>query len=220
MSVIEVDVWADVVCPWCFIGKHRLERAVAACEHPAEVTVRYHAYELDPQTPVGSGEGIIGYLAARTGKSEQEARQMAEGAAISGRPDGVDIQIDTQLRSNSFDAHRLVALGANQGGPALQAAVLERFYVAHFTQGRPIDDHEALQRLSAEAGLDERRVGALLAGDEFADSVRADEDAARQMGIQGVPFAVANMKVAVSGAQSVETFSELLSSAAAQADRA
>ena len=117
-----------------------------------------------------------------------------------GRPDGVHIDVDKQLRANSFDAHRLVALGLAQGGPALQAAVLERFYSAHFSEGKAIDDIETLQRLGAEAGLDGRRVSAVLAGDEFADHVRADEAAATDIGITGVPFFMANRRVALSGA--------------------
>ncbi len=213
MSTIEIDVWADVVCPWCYIGKHRLARAIAESAHPAEVSVRYHAYELDPETPVGTGTGILTHLAERYDRSTDEAREMAEQAATAGRPDGVDIRVDTQLRSNSFDAHRLIALGLMQGGPALQGAVVERLYAAHFTEGRAIDDHTELQRLGAEAGLDEGRVAAVLATEEFTDSVRADEDAARQMGITGVPFFVANRRVAVSGAQPVETFGRLLTTA-------
>lgn len=213
MTAIEVDVWADVVCPWCYIGKRRLEQAVAESAHPAEVTVTYHAFELDPATPVGGGVSVVEHLAQTRGVDLEEARAMAEHAAMVGRPDRIDIEVDHQVRANTFDAHRLVALGLAQGGHALQAAVLERFFSAHFTEGKPIDDIEALQRLGAEAGLDGRRVSAVLAADDFADQVRADERAAEQIGITSVPFALANKRVAVSGAQPVEVFGQMLEAA-------
>ena len=138
---------------------------------------------------------MLAWLAQRYGTDLDGAREIAERPAVMGRPDGVEIDVDKQLRANSFDAHRLVALGLAQGGPALQAAVLERLYSAHFTEGKAIDDIETLQRLGAEAGLDGRRVSAVLAGDEYADHVRADEEAAVDIGITGVPFFMANRRV-------------------------
>jgi predicted DsbA family dithiol-disulfide isomerase len=213
MSAIDVDVWVDVVCPWCYLGKRRLEQAIAESAHPAEVTVTYHAFELDPRTPVGGGVSAIEHLAQVSGVSLDEARTMAEHTAMIARPDGIDIEVDRQVRANSFDAHRLIALGLAQGGHALQAAVLERFFSAHFSEGKPIDDIEALQRLGAEAGLDGRRVSAVLAADDFADLVRADQKAAQDIGITSVPFALANRRVAVSGAQPVELFGQMLGAA-------
>jgi predicted DsbA family dithiol-disulfide isomerase len=210
---VEIDVWADVVCPWCYIGKHRLEQAVAESRHPAEVTVTYHAFELDPTVPRGDGRSVVAWLAERYGTDLDGARELAERPAVMGRPDGVDIDVDGQKRANSFDAHRLVALALAQGGHALQAAVLERFYHAHFTEGRQIDDHEVLQRVGAEAGLDGRRLSAVLASDEYAAQVRADEAAAVDIGITAVPFFMANRKVAVSGAHSAEVLGQLIASA-------
>jgi predicted DsbA family dithiol-disulfide isomerase len=213
MNAVEIDVWADVVCPWCYIGKRRLEQAVAESAHPAEVSVTYHAYELDPHAPVGDGETVLAWLGQRYGKDPAGARDIAERPAVAGRPDGIEIDVDHQLRANSFDAHRLVALGLAQGGLALQAAVLERFFSAHFSEGKQIDDTETLQRLGAEAGLDGRRVSAVLASEDFAAEVRADEDAAQDIGITGVPFFIANRKVALSGAHSVEVIGQLIETA-------
>lgn len=207
---VQIDVWADVVCPWCYLGKRRLELAIAESAHPAEVTVIYHAYELDPKAAHSTGETVLAWLAQRYGTDLAGAREIAERPAVMGRPDGVHIDVDKQLRANAFDAHRLVALGLAQGGPALQAAVLERFYSAHFAEGKAIDDIEVLQRLGAEAGLDGRRVSAVLAGDEFADRVRADEEAATDIGISGVPFFMANRRVALSGAHSPEVIGQLI----------
>jgi predicted DsbA family dithiol-disulfide isomerase len=212
-NAVEIDVWADVVCPWCYIGKRRLELAIAESAHPAEVTVTYHAFELDPKAAHGTGETVLAWLAQRYGTDLDGAREIAERPAVMGRPDGVHIDVDKQLRANSFDAHRLVALGLAQGGPALQAAVLERLYSAHFSEGKAVDDIETLQRLGAEAGLDGRRVSAVLASDEFADHVRADEAAATDIGITGVPFFIANRRVALSGAHTPEVIGQLIESA-------
>lgn len=213
MSVVQIDVWADVVCPWCYLGKRRLELAVAECAHPADVSVTYHAFELDPQSPRGDGSTVLQWLADRYGTDLAGAREMAERPALLGRPDGVVIDVDTQLRSSSFDAHRIVALGLAQGGPALQAAVLERLFSAHFNEGRAIDDIETLQRLGAEAGLDGRRLSAVLAGDEYAQQVREDEAAATDIGVTGVPFYMANRRVGLSGAHPIETLVRLIETA-------
>ena len=213
MTAVEIDVWADVVCPWCYIGKRRLEQAIAESTHPADVTVTYHAYELDPGAPVGDGSLVLSWLAERYGTDLEGAREMAERPAVLGRPDGLEINVDEQRRANSFDAHRIVALGLAQGGHALQAAVLERLYSAHFAEGRQIDDIETLQRLGAEAGLDGRRLSAVLASREYADQVRQDERAATEIGITGVPFFMANRKVALSGAHSAEVIGQLIEAA-------
>ena len=215
MNAVEIDVWADVVCPWCYLGKRRLELAIAESAHPAEVTVTYRAYELDPGSPRGSGESVLAWLARTDGTDLAGARETAERPATIARPDGLDIDVDSQLRANSFDAHRLVALGLAQGGPALQGAVLERMFSAHFSEGKAVDDIETLQRLGAEAGLDGRRVSAVLAGDEYAEEVRGDEEAARDLGITGVPFYMGNRRVGLSGVHTVEVLGRLIESAAA-----
>ena len=215
MAEVQIDVWADVVCPWCYIGKRRLEQAVAESAHPADVAVTYHAYELDPHVPRGDGQTVLQWLADRYGTDLAGAREIAERPATIGRPDGVDIEVDRQLRANSFDAHRMVALGLAQGGPALQAAVLQRLYSAHFSEGKQIDDIETLQRIGGEAGLDGRRLSAILAADDFAEQVRDDEATAEDIGITGVPFFMANRRVALSGAHSAEVIGQLIESAAA-----
>ena len=212
-----IDLWADVVCPWCWIGKRRVEEAVAASERPAEVTVLMHAFELDPGTPVGSGALVVDHLARAYGTDRAGAEQMQDRVAGLAREAGLPMDLTAQVRANSLDDHRLVALGLEQGGPALQSAVAERMFSAHFAEGKVIDDHEVLQRLAAEAGLDEAGVASVLASDELTDVVRADEDLARRLGITGVPFAVARAGdgngVAVSGAQPVEVFGQLITQA-------
>jgi predicted DsbA family dithiol-disulfide isomerase len=169
MIPVDCQVWMDVISPWCYTVKHRLEQAVAESARPAEVTVHYRSYETEP--------------------GEQ------------GQP------------GPSHDAHRLVALGLAQGGPPLQGAVLERLFHAHFTEGRDVSDHEQLQRLGAEAGLDERRLGAVLAGDDFDEEVAADRAEAESRGIDTVPYIIANDAHVVHGVQPVEVLSELLAHA-------
>ena len=139
--------------------------------------------------------------------------EIAERAALVGRPDGIDMDIDSQVAANSFDAHRIIALGLAQGGHALQGAVIERLFSAHFAEGKAIDDIETLQRIGAEAGLDGRRLAAVLASDDFADQVREDEKAATELGISAVPCFVANRTVALSGAHTVEVMGKLLTAA-------
>ena len=124
------------------------------------------------------------------------------------------MDIDTQLEANTFDAHRLVALGLAQGGHALQAAVLERFFSAHFAEGKALDDIETLQRIGGEAGLDGRRTAAVLASNEYAQQVRDDERAAAELGITSVPCFVANRQVALTGAHTVEVMGQLITAAA------
>lgn len=212
-----VDMWVDVVCPWCYIGKHRVHAAIAASDRPAEVTVVHRAYELDPDAPVGTGESVAVALAAKYGTDLAGVARMQERVVEAARPDGIRLDLDHQVQANSFDAHRLVALALAMGGPPLQGAMVERLFSAHFAEGLAIDDHQVLQRLAAEAGLDERRVASVLASGEFTDAVRADEDLARQIGVTGVPFTIAGppegRKLAVSGAQPVEVFGELLAAA-------
>jgi predicted DsbA family dithiol-disulfide isomerase len=177
------------------------------------VSVTYRAFELDPKKPAGMGATVVEQLAHRHRASLDDARAIVERAAIIGRPDGIDMDIDAQIDANSFDAHRLVALGLAQGGPALQGAVLERLFSAHFSEGKSVDDHASLQRLGAEAGLDGRRVAAVLASRDYADRVRADEAEAAELGVTAVPFFVANRQVALTGAHSTEVLGKLIAAA-------
>ncbi|MGZ4630836.1 DsbA family oxidoreductase [Oryzihumus sp.] len=207
---IVLEVWSDVVCPWCYLGKRRLEHAIAAFERPALVEVRYRSYELDPRTPVGEGVPVYDYLGRRYGGGPEAGRAMSARVARAAGEEGLRMDFDRAVWTNTFDAHRMVHMGLAQGGPALQAAVKERLFAAHFEEGKVLDDISTLQRLGAEAGLDEHVLAAVLASDDYAEDVRADEAAARELGITTVPFVVANRSVALSGAQPVEVFAQLL----------
>ncbi len=209
-TLVSLEVWSDLVCPWCWIAKRRIEAAIAGFERPHDVTVRMRAYELDPHVPVGEGLGVAEHLGRKYGGGVEGGRLM--NARVSEVAASADLAFDwhTAVRANTFDAHRLCALALEMGGPALQGAAFERFHAAHFREGLAIDDHEVLQRTAAEAGLDERRVAAVLAGDAYAEQVRADEELARSMGVTSVPFVLANGYAAISGARSIDDFLALL----------
>lgn len=216
MASIELDVWIDLISPTCYVAKRRLEAAVAASPHPSEVSVTYRSLELDPDVPRG-GDGTAFTQQARLhGVSEEEVRATLEWVAIDARPDGIVIDLDALLPANTLDAHRLLAAALDLGGPALQSAALERLYAAYFAEGRAIDDPAVLLRLGAEAGVDERRLGATLATDDYLEAVRADEAAAGEAGVTSVPFVMAAGQPASAGLQTVEGFSRVLGLASGQ----
>jgi len=205
-----LELWSDLVCPWCWISKRRVEAAVAAFERPHDVTLRMRSYELDPLLPVGESMGVAEHLGRKYGGGVEGGRLMNAHVSDVAVDDGLSFDWHRAVRANTFDGHRLCALALELGGPALQSAAYERFHSAHFREGLPIDDHGVLQRLAAEAGLDERRVAAVLAGDDYAARVREDEELARSMGVTSVPFLLANGHAATSGARSVEDYLALL----------
>jgi len=204
---MNVEIWSDVVCPWCYIGKRRFERAVASFGHPGDVTVTYRSFELDPNAPVQRTGTHAEHLAGKYGmtvdQAEQAGQQMTQRAAA----EGLEFRFDLLRGGNTFDAHRLLHLAEKHG---LQAELKERLMRATFTEGLPIADKPTLAHLATEAGLPAAEVQALLDGDAYADAVRADEDQAARYGITGVPFFVADGKYAVSGAQPPEVLLQLL----------
>ncbi len=204
---MNVEIWSDVVCPWCYIGKRRFERAVASFGHPGEVTVTYRSFELDPDAPAQRTGTHAGHLARKYGmtiaQAEQAGQQMTERAAA----DGLEFRFDLIRGGNTFDAHRVLHLAKDQG---LQPEMKERLLRATFTEGLPVADQPTLVRLAAEVGLPAAQVQAVLEGDAYADAVRADEQQAARYGITGVPFFVAEGKYAVSGAQPPEVLLQFL----------
>ena len=215
---LRIDVWSDIACPWCFVGKRRLEGALARLarepQAPAVVVV-WRAFELDPAAP-REHPTDLGYaerLATKYGSSVKEAHGMIDRMTEVARADGLDFRFDRVRPGNTFDAHRVLHLAAERG---VQDAVKERFLLAYMTEGEPIGDADALVRLAAQAGLDAEEVRAALAGDAYAAEVRADEDEARELGISGVPFFVLGEKYAVSGAQPTELLFRALTQVASE----
>jgi predicted DsbA family dithiol-disulfide isomerase len=206
-AAVNLEIWSDVVCPWCYLGKRRLEAALAEFEHRDEVELRWRSFELDPGAPRERDVDGATHLAQKYGMSRDEAvarqRQLAELAA----GDGLDMRFDLVRGGNTFDAHRLLQLAAERG---VQNEVKERFMRAHHTEGESIGDTATLERLAVEAGLDRDEVRDVLAGDRYRSAVRADEQMAASLGIGGVPFFVADRTFAASGAQSPQVLGEML----------
>lgn len=204
---MRIDVWSDIVCPWCYVGKARLEAALASFAHRAEVEVTYRSFELDPSWT--GTEPVLEMLAVKYGLSAADAAQAEDRVAALARAEGLPYRTD-RMRGNSFDAHRLVHFAGEHG---LGARVLDLVFRAHFGGGRSVFDPEGLADLAAQAGLDRSEAVAVLASDRYAAEVRADEAAAGELGISGVPFFVFDEAFAVSGAQPTEVFVRALDQA-------
>ncbi len=207
---MKIEIWSDVVCPWCYVGKRRLEQALAAFPHRDEVEVVWRSFELDPQAPSERTGDYAALLAAKYGFSLERGQQMVDTMTATAAQDGLDFRFDRARVGNTFDAHRLLHLAAER---RVQDAVKERLMRATFTDGEPVGDVETLVRLGAEAGLDADEARDVLASDRYADEVRADELQARAYGISGVPFFVVDGRYGVSGAQPAAALREVLETA-------
>lgn len=213
---MRIDIWSDMVCPWCYLGHRRFELALDELEADGvrDVDVRWHAFELDPDAPAEPGDlrDVIDRKYGPGAFDGMTGRLTALGAA-----DGLEYRFDLAQRVNTFDAHRLTALAATHGAD-VQDRMLRRLFRAYFAEGAVLSDHEELVGLAEDVDLDADTVRAALAGDDFADDVRADEEMARELGVTGVPAFVINRQFLVSGAQDTETFVRLLRKAAEQHD--
>ncbi|WP_347352917.1 DsbA family oxidoreductase [Intrasporangium sp.] len=207
---MEIDIWADIVCPYCHLGKARFEAALAQFPNADEVDVTWHSFELDRSAePVAAGTLSEG-LAAKYGITEDEAVAQHETIAEQAREVGLDYQWRRARPGNTFDAHRLYHLAGDRG---LGQQMLDRLMRAYFTEGEPIGDAETLVRLAGEVGLDVDEVTAVLVGDEYGNHVRSDEATASMIGITGVPFFVIDRKYGLSGAQPTPVFLQALGQA-------
>jgi predicted DsbA family dithiol-disulfide isomerase len=210
MAPLTVEIWSDVVCPWCYIGKRRFEAALA--EFPHEVDTVWRSFELDPGAPATREHSATEHLAAKYGMSLEQAQashaQMTELAAR----EGLEYHFDRARGGNSFDAHRLIHLAAAHDK---QAEAQERVMRAYFTEGVAIADREQLVALAADIGLDPDDARSVLDSDAYADAVREDERLAQRIGINGVPFFVLDRRYGVSGAQPPELLVRALEQACA-----
>lgn len=212
---LRIDIWSDIACPWCYVGKRRLEAALTTFRHAPSVEVAWRAFELDPSAPRQQDTSVsyAARLGKKYGKTEAEAQKMIDRMTITAREDGLDFRFDHIKPGNTFDAHRIIHLAGESYGYARQGAVKERLLRAYMTEGESIGDHDTLVRLGVEAGLDADRVRTLLASDAHAEEVRDDENEARELGISGVPFFVLGGVYAVSGAQSADVLLRALTQA-------
>jgi predicted DsbA family dithiol-disulfide isomerase len=208
--MLEVDIWSDVVCPWCYIGKRRLESALARFPQREEVTVRWHAFELDPEAPAEATGTAAERLAEKYGTSLEQAQEIQAQMTALAAQEGLDFHFERARAANTFDAHRLLQLAGDRG---VQTAAKERLMRAYFSEGERVGDRETLVRLGAEAGLDPEEARGMLASDAYGQAVRADEALAARLGIRGVPFFVLGRRFGVSGAQPADVLLEALEKA-------
>lgn len=193
-----VEIWSDIACPWCYVGKRRFEQALAAFEHRDEVEVRWRSFELDPAAPRElEGERTV-RIAEKYGTTVEQAREMEQRMVETAAAEGLDFRFALARSGTTFDAHRLVHLAQEHG---LADAMKERLLLAYFSEGELMSDHDALVRLAGEVGLDQAEVRAMLAGELYAAEVRDDERTATRLGIRAVPTFVVDRALGASGAQ-------------------
>lgn len=214
---LKIEVWSDFVCPFCYIGKRRLENALAGFSHRDQVEVAFRSFELDPLASNDAQENVWTVLARKYGISLDEARRMTDGVARQAAAEGLLFRFESAVSVNTFDAHRLAKYAASQG---MGEAMTEKLFHAHFTASEHLGRRETLSRLAAEIGLDREAVEQVLQdGDAFAKEVRAEEQRARELGVQGVPFFLINGKYAISGAHPTAAFAAALEQVWAEENR-
>jgi predicted DsbA family dithiol-disulfide isomerase len=204
---MKVEIWSDIACPWCYIGKRRFESALAQFAQRDQVEVLWRSYQLDPTAPRTSDLSHDDLLAQKFGMSQEKVAQMNAQMSELAAQEGLDYHFEQIKSANSFDGHRLIHFAAAHN---LQGAMKEHLMHAYWTDGLALWDVEALVKLATEVGLDADEARATLESDAYADEVRADEERARMLGITGVPFFAIDEKYGVSGAQSSEVFSKVL----------
>ena len=215
---MKIEIWSDVVCPWCYIGKRRFESALSRFAHRDRVEVEWKSFELDPgavsQDPgAGAGPDYADRLGRKYGLSRERAQQMLDSMTATAAELGLDFHFDKAPAANTFDAHQVIHLAAERG---IQDQVKERLLRAYFTEGEQVGHRPTLARLAAEAGLEHAEVQKALEEQQFAAAVRADEQEASSLGISGVPFFVVDRKYGVSGAQPPEQLLQALERAWAE----
>ncbi len=200
---MKVQIWSDVVCPYCYIGKREFERALVQFPHKDEVEVEWKSFELDREAPVRSPDDMYDHLAKKYGRTREQAKEMVAGVVERASTVGLEYNMDKVVMGSSFDAHRLIQLAKTQGkGDEAE----ERLFKAHFILGEHIGDRAKLREIGEEIGLNGADVQAMLESDAFTEAVHADEYEAQQIGVRGVPFFVIGNKYAVSGAQQSSHF--------------
>jgi predicted DsbA family dithiol-disulfide isomerase len=200
---LKVEIWADIVCPWCYIGKRRFEKALSQFEHTNQTMVEWKSYQLDPNRKTEPGKNVNQMLAEKKGWSLDYAKKMNNNVTDLAMQVGLIYNFNKAVVANTFDAHRLIQYAKKHN---LGDVAEERMFRAYFTEGQNIADHQTLIQLGTSIGLDAANVSRMLAGSDCAEEVNRDMYEARLMGIQGVPHFIINNKYRVSGAQQPETF--------------
>ncbi len=207
-----VEIWSDVVCPFCYIGKREFEKALAQFPDRDRVQVVWKSFELDPNAPARSEHDMYGMLVEKYGGTREDARARVDGVVRRARTVGLDYQMDRAVIGSSFDAHRLLQMAKTKG---LGDAMKERLFKAYFTEGAHLADVPTLVRLGTEAGMNGAEVVAMLSTSGYTDAVRGDEQEARRLGVRGVPYFLFDGKHSVNGAQPSDVFLRALQQAGA-----
>lgn len=207
---MQVEIWSDYVCPFCYIGKRKFELALERFAHKEQIETVFRSFELDPGADPHSGKSTYSMLAAKYGMSIEKAKETTQNVADQAAAVGLTFHFDKAVSTNTFDAHRVVHFAAEQGK---EKEMSERLFKAHFTDGENVGDRGRLTALAVEVGLDAEAVAEMLASARFSDAVRGQEEEGSALGIRGVPFYVVDRKYAVSGAQSPEVFLDTLNKA-------
>ncbi len=207
---MKVDIWSDIACPWCFIGKRRFEAGLADFGHRDQVEVTWHSYQLDPSIPERYDGTELDYLAKRKGMDPDQVRRMLATVEDAARGEGLNYDFEHLVVANSYPAHELLHLAKARG---VADAVKEALLSAHFEKAQDTSDREVLVRIGTEAGLDADEIRAALDEGRYREAVRADISQAAALGISGVPFFVIDGRYGVSGAQPAELFTRALTTA-------
>lgn len=207
---MRIEIWSDIACPWCYIGKRRFEKALAAFPHRDDVEVVHRSYLLDPGAPAEPVETVAQVLGRKYGGGEAAGRQMIDRVEAVAAEEGMIWRHHSSLRVSTLDAHRLLHLARESGAAE---ALLEALYDAYFARARNVADHDTLVELAVGAGLDEQSVREVLASSRYTDEVFAEAQEAGALGANGVPFTVIDRSYGVPGAQPVEVLGEVLEQA-------
>ncbi|QFG69632.1 DsbA family oxidoreductase [Ornithinimicrobium pratense] len=213
---MRIDIWSDIACPWCYIGKRRLESAVEGFAHRDDVEVVWHSFELDPGAPVPPTEKTSVHLARKYGGGPGQIAEMTRRVAETAQAQGLDYRLDDTMHVATRDAHRLLHLALESGGAAQQGALKERLLEDYFVRALDVSDHAVLRAAATEVGLAEAEVDRVLTTQAYHREVSADIEQARAYGANGVPFFVVDGRYGISGAQPIEVFAGALQQAWAE----
>lgn len=210
---MQVEVWSDVVCPWCYLGKRHLDQALASLPFGDEVQVTFRSFELDPGAASGTTTETVAHLASKYGMSREQAEDVQRQMEQRATQDDLTFRMGALRSGNTRAAHRLLHLAKERG---VQAELVEALHRAYFTEQRDIFDPESLAGIGGESGLDRGEAAAVLDDGSYDDAVETDEEIARSLGVHGVPFFVIDRRFAVEGAQPAAVLAEVLQRAFAE----
>lgn len=207
MEKFKIEIWSDIQCPFCYIGKRKIEKALESFKEKDKVEIEWKSYQLDPDAISQPGVSMYDYLAKRKGQTIEWSIAMHKNVTEMAKENGLDYHFEKAVLANSYDAHRLIHLAKTN---KLGSEAEERIFKAYFTEGKDIADKKTLLELGKDVGLMEEDINNVLDSDRFGENVKADIEEAYAIGVKGVPFFVFNRAYAISGAQPVETFTETL----------